>query len=228
MEAIVLAGGLGSRLRDVVKDVPKPMALINGTPFLEIVLKELSANGFKRLVIAVSYKANLIKDYFGSSAFGMDIFYSTEVTPLGTGGAINSAISKINGNFFFVFNGDTYLELEFDKLVSVFRESNGSYIVCRTVNDIERYGSILCEGDKIIGFGEKNHNGFGLINAGTYILEKKLFQDFHRDQPFSLEIDFLPSAVKKYNFSAFISNGKFIDIGVPEDYFMAQSILKNK
>ena len=116
MEAIILAGGFGTRLQSVVSDVPKPMATISGRPFLEILLKSLAEMGFSRVVLSLGYKAEMIRSHFGSNFLGQDLVYVEEKTPLGTGGATRLAATACTQSNMFVFNGDTFLELEIKKL----------------------------------------------------------------------------------------------------------------
>ena len=140
MEAIVLAGGLGTRLRSVVSDVPKPMAKINGRPFLEVLLNKLVRNNIERIVLSTGYKGNIIKDYFGTEFNGVKIEYSHEDEPLGTGGAICRALEKIVSNDFFVFNGDTFADIPIDKFVLNEKFRNRDVIFAKVLEKNDRYG----------------------------------------------------------------------------------------
>ena len=129
MEAIILAGGFGKRLRKVVKDIPKPMVKVGSVPFLEIVIRKLISNGFQHIILSTGYLSDQIKNYFGETFNNAEITYSFEDIPLGTGGAIKKASKKVKSDYFYVFNGDTYLDLEIKKLEFDFHKKKGHMIV---------------------------------------------------------------------------------------------------
>jgi D-glycero-alpha-D-manno-heptose 1-phosphate guanylyltransferase len=222
MEAIILAGGLGKRLRSTVPDLPKPMALVAGRPFLEILLANLAQKGFSRIVLSVGYLAEKIITYFGDRFKGVELNYSIEEAPLGTGGAVRLALTCRTSDHVFVFNGDTYLDLEVERVEAHWQEHRKPIIVARKLADTSRYGRIeLLEG-RVIKFAEKDVSGSGLINAGCYVLPPDLLDSIPVGRVFSLEKDFLANAVQHVSFDCFVTHGKFIDIGVPEDYARAQ------
>lgn len=225
MEAIVLAGGMGTRLRQVVADVPKPMALIAGRPFLEIVLEALARKGFSRVILSLGYMAEKISGHFGAQFAGLDITYVVEERPLGTGGAIRLALEACTQDHVFVFNGDTYLELEVDLLEQQWQKKQIPIVVGRQVSDTTRYGRLLVSDDKIIGFSEKGIAGPGLINAGCYVLATNALARFSLNLPFSIETDYLVPEVTNAALGVFVTEGMFIDIGIPEDYIRAQTLL---
>lgn len=225
MEAIVLAGGMGTRLRQVVADVPKPMALIAGRPFLEILLEALARKGFSRVILSLGYMAEKISGHFGAQFAGLDITYVVEERPLGTGGAIRLALEACTQDHVFVFNGDTYLELEVDLLEQQWQKKQIPIVVGRQVSDTTRYGRLLVSDDKIIGFSEKGIAGPGLINAGCYVLATDALARFSLNLPFSIETDYLVPAVTNAALGVFVTEGMFIDIGIPEDYIRAQTLL---
>jgi D-glycero-alpha-D-manno-heptose 1-phosphate guanylyltransferase len=222
MEAIVLAGGFGTRLHKVVADVPKPMAPIAGRPFLEILLSSLSRKGFSRVVLSLGFKAKLISDFFGSRFAGMDLEYVVEEIPLGTGGATRLAAASCDRDHFFVFNGDTYLDLDAERLEELWQTKKNSIVVGRWVQDTARFGRLLLKDDRITSFDEKGISGSGVINAGCYVLARDALSKFPLNQPFSIEIDYLNHEVINKAVYAFVTEGMFIDIGVPEDYARAQ------
>ena len=117
LEAIVLAGGLGTRLKSVVSNVPKPMAPIGDKPFLEYILKYLKKNGITRAILSVGYKSEIIEEYFGNNFEGIDLVYSVEKEPLGTGGAIKKAMSKVKSNQVYIINGDTFFDINLKSLI---------------------------------------------------------------------------------------------------------------
>ena len=222
MEVVVLAGGLGTRLRHVVPDLPKPMALVSGRPFLEIVLGTLARKGFGRVVLALGYKAECIADHFGAVFAGMELAYEIEPYPLGTGGALRQALRRCTSDHVFVLNGDTYIDLEVDAIEAQWQRHRLPIIVARDVSDTARYGRLEVAGDRVVGFAEKGSSGRGLINAGAYVFPADIAGEFPGDDAFSLENDFLAHAVVRTPIQYFVSGGHFIDIGVPEDYARAQ------
>jgi D-glycero-alpha-D-manno-heptose 1-phosphate guanylyltransferase len=222
MDAIVLAGGFGTRLRDVVPDLPKPMAPVAGKPFLEILLRQLSDKGFRRIVLSVGFMSETIVGHFGSRFMNLELDYVVETAPLGTGGAVRYALEKAADDHVFVMNGDTYLDLEADQVEALWRANGRPIIVGRPVPDAARYGRLLVEDGQVRGFAEKGAGGPGLINAGCYIFNRGQLNSFPLLQPFSLESDYFLNAVAETPFDLFVSSGHFIDIGVPEDYARAQ------
>ncbi len=225
MEAIVLAGGLGTRLRQVVPDVPKPMAPVAGRPFLEILLSTLARKGFKRIVLSLGYMSEKIIAHFGGSYLGMELVYEVESQPLGTGGAIRTALARCMADHVFVFNGDTYLDLEIDELECMWQAGRHPVIVVREVPDTARFGRIEMHDGRINTFLEKGISGPGLINAGCYVLPKNALDDFLLGKAFSLETEFFVKYLKSCRFNGFVTHGRFIDIGVPDDYALAQTEL---
>ena len=225
MEAIVLAGGFGTRLREVVPDLPKPMAPVAGRPFLQILLSALAQKGFDRVVLSLGFMAEKIVEHFGSEFAGMKLVYEIEAAPLGTGGAVRQALGNCLADHVFVLNGDTYLDLEASEIEALWQRNRIPIIVARRVADTTRYGRVDVTAGTIAGFSEKGVAGPGLINAGCYVLPVSILDHFARGKNFSLEIDFLADAVRNRRFDAFVTNGQFIDIGVPEDFALAQTEL---
>lgn len=222
MEAIVLAGGFGTRLREIVPDLPKPMAPVAGRPFLEILLTVLAKKGFSRVVLSLGYMADKVISHFGDRFAGMELLYEVEKSPLGTGGAVRQALTRCSGDHVFVFNGDTYLDLEVAGVETYWQRHHVPIIVARDVSDTARYGRLISDKERVIGFSEKGTVGSGLINAGCYVLPVKLLDQFAPGQTFSLETDFLAKAIGVERIDMFVTRGHFIDIGVPEDYLRAQ------
>jgi len=225
MEAIILAGGFGTRLKSVVANVPKPMAPINGRPFLEILLNMLIAKGFTRVILSVGYLSNQIVAYFGFKFNGLPIEYEIEEIPLGTGGAIKRAMRRCLSDHVYIFNGDTFLDLEILAVEHRWNRNKKPIIVGREVSDSSRYGGLDVRKGCVMDFFEKGCFGSGLINAGCYVFPADLFEKCMLTPPFSIENDYLAAEVSEQCFDCFISNGKFIDIGIPEDYARAQAEL---
>lgn len=228
MEAIVLAGGFGTRLRALVPDTPKPMALVAGKPFLEILLQALAQKGFKRVVLSLGFLAHKVTEHFGARFAGMDLHYIVEDQPLGTGGAVRLALVSCLQDHVFVFNGDTFLDIEADTLEASWQADKHPIIVSRQVPDTTRYGRLLSEAGRVTGFEEKGAAGQGLINAGCYVFARNQLDNFALHQAFSLETDYLAHAFQQTAFKVFVAQGMFIDIGVPEDYLRAQELFSNQ
>jgi D-glycero-alpha-D-manno-heptose 1-phosphate guanylyltransferase len=223
MEAIVLAGGFGTRLRQLVPDVPKPMAPISGRPFLEIFLSMLSRKGFRRVILSLGFMSNTISSYFGQHFAGIDLIYVVEDQPLGTGGGVRLAMEWVRADHVFVFNGDTFLDLEVDSVERQWAAHQRPLIVGREVPDASRFGRLLVDDvDMVAGFAEKGVSGAGLVNAGCYVLRRGQLDAFPLGTAFSIESDYLVKAVVAEQFDVFVTQGQFIDIGVPDDYLRAQ------
>lgn len=225
MEAIVLAGGFGTRLRQLVADVPKPMAPIAGRPFLEILLGSLARKGFRRVILSLGFMAEKVSGHFGPHFAGMDLVYVVEDQPLGTGGGVRLAMEQAVADHVFVFNGDTFLDLEVDQVERQWAARQRPLIVGREVPDTARYGRLLAVEGVATGFTERGVVGPGLINAGCYVLRRGQLAAFPVGTAFSLEADYLARAVAAQEFDVFVTRGQFIDIGVPEDFLRAQTEL---
>jgi D-glycero-alpha-D-manno-heptose 1-phosphate guanylyltransferase len=227
-EAIVLAGGFGTRLREAVPDWPKPMAPVAGRPFLEILLSSLATKGFSNVVLSLGFMAEKISNHFGSCFAGMNLVYAVEDKPLGTGGALRFAMTRCKDDHVFVMNGDTFLDIEATAIDELWQAKRHPIIVARQVPDTARYGRLIVQGGLVKSFSEKGVSGPGLINAGCYVFNRMQLDAFALNTPFSLEVDFIANAVKLMSVSVFITNGQFIDIGVPEDYQRAQTELPGR
>jgi len=225
-EAVVLAGGLGTRLKGVVDDLPKSMAPVSGVPFLSFLLEQLSKASFTRVVLATGYKHHFIKSYYGDNYKNIKLVYSIEDEPLGTGGALLKASSEILSEYFFVFNGDTIFNIDMDRFEEFFTTGNYDLaIALKPMKDFERYGSVILNGDRIISFNEKTYCREGLINGGISILKNDWLERVSRSEKFSFEKDIMEKRVTVDGIYGYISDPYFIDIGVPEDYEKAQKEL---
>jgi D-glycero-alpha-D-manno-heptose 1-phosphate guanylyltransferase len=225
MEAIVLAGGLGTRLRQVVPDLPKPMAPVAGQPFLAILLTMLARKRFTRVVLSLGFMSERIIAYFGDDFAGIQITYVVENTPLGTGGAVRLAMEQCQEDHVFVLNGDTFLDLEVDAIEQQWQRHRSTIMVGRAVPDTSRYGCLRIHEAKVIGFTEKGVAGPGIINAGCYVFSRNVLDAYSLNFAFSLESDYLAKAVVQGPVDLYVTDGQFIDIGVPEDYLLAQTEL---
>lgn len=219
MKAIILAGGFGTRLKKVIKDRPKPMALIAGKPFLEHQIYLLKDHGVKDIVLAVHYMAGNIKSYFGAgNRLGVNITYSEEETPLGTAGAIKKAEKYIDDTF-LVLNGDSYSKIDLEKFLNFHKyEKSDASLSLKKCENSSNYGNVIIKDNKIIDFSEKKDSLEGLINTGIYIFEPSIFDYISPDKKVSLEEEIFPLLAKKGNLHGYIQEGYFIDIGRPETY----------
>ena len=222
--ALILAGGLGTRLRSMVSDLPKPLAPVNGKPFLHYILHTLAAQGIERCVLSIGYKAALIQQTFGEHYAGLRLDYVVEQQPLGTGGALRLAAQQIDGDF-FLLNGDTLAELSLLDLAQTHHQRQADITLSLVaVDDLSRYGSVILDANaRVTGFAEKQaHGGSGLINAGAYAIAQRALQQMPPPgEVFSLE-RFLEKHTADLAIFGTINTGYFIDIGIPEDYQRAQ------
>ena len=231
-EAIVLAGGFGTRLQSVVSDVPKPMAPINNQPFLNYLFNYLTSFGVTRLLISTGFLHEKIEEYYNNLPQsclwnGAEIIFSHEVEPLGTGGAIRFAMDKCNDAEVLVVNGDSFFDIDITKFSKKHGAEKANHsLALREVVDSSRYGTVQLDdtSNRIINFREKTGEvKKGLINGGVYILNKQLFQSSTpKATNFSIEKDFFEKQLFKQLLAGFEFDGYFIDIGIPEDYKRAQ------
>ena len=236
MEAILLCGGLGTRLRSVVSDRPKPMADIAGKPFLHYLVKMLSESGVKHLIFALGYMGEQIEAYFQSGEeYGLSISYSYEDSPLGTGGAIRNALSKVSGENVLVLNADTYFHTDYESLLrEQLKNKAAMTIASRKIEDISRYGAILKdESGRILRWNEKMSPNQaeascpGEINGGIYVMQKSLIEKIPEGKQ-SLENDCIPAWLKDGVYlQTVLSDGYFMDIGIPEDYAQFRKDIEN-
>lgn len=225
LEAIVLAGGLGTRLRSVVSDLPKPMAPIGDKPFLEYILKYLQKNGITRAILSVGYKWETIKEYFGNKFENIELVYSVEDEPLGTGGAIKKAMNQIKSSQIYIINGDTFFDVDFKSLIL---EDNSKLILSlKHMINFDRYGCVESDDNNLVtAFTEKGYRESGNINGGIYLASKDIFDGYTLDEKFSFE-EFMQVNFKELKISVKVFENYFIDIGIPEDYQKAQSEIMN-
>jgi D-glycero-alpha-D-manno-heptose 1-phosphate guanylyltransferase len=220
MEAIVLAGGLGTRLRSAVSDLPKPMAPIGDKPFLEYILRYLQKNGIIRVILSVGYKWETIKEYFRDKFENVELIYSVENEPLGTGGAIKKAMSQVKNNQVYIINGDTFFDIDLKSLCL----ANESKLILslKQMSDFDRYGCVESDMNGMVtAFIEKDYKEFGNINGGIYLALRDIFDGFSLEDKFSFE-EFIQNNFKKLKIRAKVFDDYFIDIGIPEDYIRAQ------
>ncbi len=215
MEAIVLCGGMGTRLKEITGDLPKSMVDIHGKPFLEYILRMLADAGFEHVVLAVGYRAEVIHSYFGNNFHSVRIEYAVEKEPLGTGGAICNALPYCKQDRIFIMNGDTMAQVPF---AYVLRQHRTGITICgKWMEDTGRYGVLDVDSEnRVTAFREKQSSRSGYINAGIYLIDRNVIPR-DRDR-FSFEKDFLEPGTSRLNLRMVPLDGNFIDIGIPEDY----------
>jgi D-glycero-alpha-D-manno-heptose 1-phosphate guanylyltransferase len=219
-EAIILAGGLGTRLRSVTgTDLPKPMALIAGKPFLHHLLAQLKRWNVERVVLSVGHKYEIIRDAFTEHYLGMQIAYSIESEPLGTGGAIRQSLELISDSC-FILNGDSYFNIALESLEDVFSINSADLVMAlHGVEKSDRYGTVVMnEQHRVTQFNEKNYVAEGYINAGIYFTSTALLERLPQAKKFSFELDYLKPYSLRDKIYGVTGEGYFIDIGIPEDY----------
>lgn len=225
MQAVLLAGGLGTRLKSVVSDRPKPMALIEGKPFMEYVIHELSRHGITEIIFAVGYKGSMVEEYFGDGRkFGVTVSYAYEEELLGTAGAIKNAGKFITEEYFYVLNADTFYQIDYGRLLRIQQEKALEMaLVLRQVPDVSRYGKAVLTDGLLTAFNEKTEEpGPGTINGGIYLLSRKLLEEIPAGKV-SLENEMIPRWLSEgRRLGGFVNDGYFIDIGIPEAYFQFQ------
>lgn len=224
-EAIVLVGGLGTRLRTVVSDVPKPLAPVAGRPFLAWMLDHLAEQGMRHVILATGFMAGKVEQLVGRHWSGMTVDYSPEEHPLGTGGAVRRAASLLHDGGTHVVNGDTFLRYSPQALEAATRRVGATMgVALAHVPDVGRYGAVEFDAGRVSSFREKGKDGPGHINAGCYFMAADALAALPDRENFSLEADVLVPLAMQGGLAAFEQAEQFIDIGVPEDYLRAQAL----
>jgi D-glycero-alpha-D-manno-heptose 1-phosphate guanylyltransferase len=226
LEAIILAGGFGTRLQQVVTDLPKSMAQVNGKPFIDYLLNYLRGQGITKFIFSVGYKNEVIQTYLKDNYKNIPIEYAIETDPLGTGGGIRFAFRLVEGDSAFVLNGDSMFRIGMSALGQLHSDTRADVtLALRYLEDTERYGSVrINEEKRITGFMEKGHEtGPGYINGGIYIINKSFIENQGFPKVFSIEKDCFEKKYLDARFFGFPSRGYFLDIGIPEDFYRAQN-----
>jgi NDP-sugar pyrophosphorylase family protein len=226
-KAVLLVGGMGTRLRSVVATAPKPMAKVGDRPFLELLARQLCHQGIRRLVLCTGYLAEEIEKALGDGqALDVTIEYSKEPFALGTAGAVKLAESfLLDVPDFVVMNGDSFMEIDFRELIRFHRQAGGiATMAVLQMKNRMRYGTVqVTPGGRVSGFTEKSDSdSAGLVNAGIYVFDRKVFE-YLPEGPASLEKDVFPKLLE-HGVYASEQRGVFIDIGTPEDYARAQDL----
>ncbi|MEO1261810.1 MAG: nucleotidyltransferase family protein [Bacteroidota bacterium] len=227
-ETIILAGGLGTRLRSVVEEQPKSMAPINGKPFLEYLLDFLIKYEIEKVIFSVGYKSNYILNHFANNYKSLSIEYAFEKEPLGTGGAIKNAMQFASGESVLVTNGDSLFLCDLAAQFNFHQKNKADLtLALKPMQNFERYGTVeLNDHQRIVQFNEKQPTEKGVINGGVYIFEKSVFTAQPLPVKFSIEKDFFEKYLDRLNFYGYQDDGYFLDIGIPVDYAKAQDEFK--
>lgn len=228
IDVIILCGGLGKRLQSVVSDKPKPMAEIGNRPFLDILIDYIASYGFRRFILCISHKGDIIKKYYQSKNSSLDILFSEEKELLGTAGAIKNAEKLILSGPFLVMNGDSFCQVELDKFVDfhIAKKALATIALTKIEENKDCGLVVISSSGKIKSFTEKakiDDGRLGLVNAGIYIFQRDILFLIPKDKNYSLEYDLFPALIKK-GIYGYTTRANLIDIGTPERYEKAKKI----
>jgi D-glycero-alpha-D-manno-heptose 1-phosphate guanylyltransferase len=226
-EAIILAGGLGTRLREAVPDLPKCMAPVNNRPFIYYVITHLQKQGIQRFIFSLGYKSEAFTKYIAELLPDGNYELVIEKEPLGTGGAIKFACSHVQHTNVVVVNGDSIFKTNIAEQDTLHTIHNAHCtLALKPMENFERYGVVELNDDQsIASFKEKQYYAKGLINGGVYLINARLFLQENLPEKFSFETDYLQVFYNQRRIFGVIQEGYFIDIGIPEDYLRAQTEL---
>lgn len=228
INVVILAGGLGTRLKSVVNDRPKVMALINGRPFLTYILDQINDAGLKNVVLCVGFMGKYIESEIGLTYKDLSLCYSYEYEPLGTGGALRNVNDLISTDNILIMNGDSYCRCNLKGFYLFHKHYDAlATLLLTNVNNADRYGQVSIDNcNRIASFIEKGTlKGPGLINAGIYLIKREVILSMPEGRFVSLEKDVFPSMIEK-NFYGFMESAPFLDIGTPEDYSKAECFMQ--
>lgn len=231
IDVLILCGGKGERLRSIVSDRPKPMAIIGSEPFLSILMKHAAGFGFRRFILSLGYMKEKIKDYYGSKTFPWQIVYSQESEPLGTGGAVKKALGLINSDIFLVMNGDSFCRVNLCEFVDfhLAKKASASLVLVKNADKKNCANLTLDSSDRIIDFKEKNPSASSAwLNAGIYLFKREVFCLIDTKDKFSLEYDFFPQLITKADCFGFKQDFSLVDIGTESGYKEAQNLFSKE
>ncbi len=222
---MILAGGLGTRLRCVLPDQPKVLASVRGRPFVAYLLDQLASQHFQRAVLCVGYRGEQVRNALGECHRGMQLLYSSEAQPSGTGGALALGSGMAQSDPVLVMNGDSYCECDLTDLLAWHDAQRAeATVLLNEVADTSRFGRVRVDvANRVVGFTEKGAGGAGTINAGIYILSRRVLSGIPTDRPLSLEREVFPSLIGSGLYGYCPKPARFIDIGTPESYAAAES-----
>ena len=230
-DVIILCGGVGLRLRAVTADIPKSLASVAGRPFLEVLLRQVRRHELRRVILATGYRADAIRSHFGDSFDGLELVYSEELSPLGTGGALRYAARQVGSATCLVMNGDSYTDVDLGKVLAAHGSSNAQVsLVVVPADERSDSGSVGVDGaGNVRQFLEKEESrSRRFANAGIYVLARQTLFEIPTDAEISLERELFPEWIRKgLCVRAFVHSGKCIDIGTPGRYQLAQAALAN-
>jgi len=220
MDAVVLCGGKGSRLKSVVSDLPKPMAALNDKPFIQVLMEYAAAFGVKRFILASGYMGDVIEKYFSGKSLGFEVVVCRETEPLDTAGALKNASGLIRTDQFLVMNGDSICRIDLRAFMDFHFSRKGlASVAVAKVSDAGSSGAVTKDaGDKILSFREKAVAGPGYVNAGIYVLDKKTLDAVPPGVRYSMERDLLPALINGGEVYGYATESRLFDIGTPEGY----------
>ena len=224
-EAIVLAGGEGTRLKNAVPALPKCLAPVIGRPFIDYLISYLLSEGVAKFIFALGHQSDQVQEYLDNNWPGLDKVYAVEPFPLGTGGAINHAASFAKQQHVLIINGDTLFTAKLDA-AALFHETTGAActLLLKPLTNFNRFGTVQIDNEKrVTGFVEKQPCAAGLINAGVSLLDLQQWKAQNWPQEFSFESDYLQQEFNSVKMMGHVQDAYFIDIGIPEDYERAQT-----
>jgi D-glycero-alpha-D-manno-heptose 1-phosphate guanylyltransferase len=227
--AAILAGGMGTRLRPVVTDRPKVLAEVNGRYFIQNLLDQLISVGFKRVVLCTGYMAEAVHEALGDRCDGADLLYSAEPQPLGTGGSLRLALPLLASEPVLVMNGDSYCDVDLKLFLEHHQTCNAAVsLAVARISDTARFGLVeLGQDNTVMRFTEKTgRQEAGFINAGLYLVNRSVIEAIPPATNVSLERDVFPALIEK-GLYGFPHVSRFIDIGIPDDYYSASSFFFN-
>jgi len=229
MQVIILAGGFGRRLKNHIPSIPKPMAPINNKPFLDYILNYLNNYDVDKIIFSLFHKHQVIEKYYQYDYEGIEISYSIDKGPLGTGGAIKEALSFADNEHIFVINGDTFFNVNLlDLYKKHIEDCNDITFSLKPMKNFDRYGIIkTSESGNVISLSEKEYSRSGQIDGGIYLIKKILFDDYNGEKVFSFN-DYIINNLKYIKVGSMVFDEIFIDIGIPEDYNSAQKLLRDQ
>lgn len=225
---VVLAGGLGTRLRSVVDNLPKCMAPVAGHPFLYYLFRYMQRQRFARVVLALGYLHEMVEQWVSETEWGFRVEFSVEQTPLGTGGAIKQALKQINEHQVFVLNGDTFFDVDLDRMERLHNSTHAELtLALKPMTNFSRYGTVICDRNyRIESFLEKQPRDKGDINGGIYLLDTDAMMEVLPEGRFSFETDVLEKQLSRLCMTGCLDDGYFVDIGIPEDYVKADAYFR--
>ncbi len=226
-EAIILAGGLGTRLREAVPDLPKCMAPILAKPFIGYLIDYLHQQGIEKFIFSLGYKFTIVEQYLRTQYGNLHLTFSVEEEPLGTGGAIKLACTRATEKSVLVLNGDTFFKVDLQQFAAFHNTKDADCsLALKPMVDIDRYGLVELDDDNAVSsFKEKRYYEKGLINGGVYALQSATFFQESFPDKFSFEKDYLDKFASSRKLYGFVQDQYFIDIGIPEDFERAQTEL---